>query len=271
MWWLIVIILVIIVVFAVNNNKSQNQNTDTYNGEKVVYRSNYITMTENFNDSPDFEKKTELTEDNSLSDYYFKKMIFEKSVTNEPYFLIFDCETTGKPRDGKVNRIVQLSWIILDKNFKQIKEASYYLNPQKPIPPETTKIHHITDEIVQNLSTPHIDVLNEFHEDLKKCKFFIAHNYEFDASRVDMETRKLKLTDVEILINNPKSICTMHSSVKFCKLEPKIYGEYKLPKLEELAWECGFFITQKHDALSDVLVTARCFEYLVNNKKIKKV
>jgi DNA polymerase III alpha subunit (gram-positive type) len=115
------------------------------------------------------------------------------SKTNEPLFFIFDCETTGLPRFDEVVRIVQLSWIVLDKDFNLIKKANYYLDPGMHIPSAATEIHHITDEIIKERATPHVDVLTEFYNDLEQSKMIVAHNFKFDAERVDFETEKTNL------------------------------------------------------------------------------
>jgi DNA polymerase III epsilon subunit-like protein len=194
---------------------------------------------------------------------------FKASETNEPYFFIFDCETTGLPRFDAVVRIVQLAWMILDKDFNRIKEASYYLNPGMHIPSAATAIHHITDEMVQEKSMPHKAVLTEFYNDLEQSKWIVAHNFKFDAERVDFETKQIKLKKRTVL-GRPNSFCTMLKSTDFCKLGPKRYGEYKWPKLEELALECGFRVRGLHDASVDVRVTGLCLKKMVEKGWIKQ-
>lgn len=189
-------------------------------------------------------------------------------IPEEPFFMVFDCETTGKPGDGKVNRIVQLAWVILDKYFIEIKRASYYLNPGKPIPERTTAIHGITDHMVQTMGSNHADVLTEFHFDLKSIKYLVAHNYEFDSSRVDLETRKAGLVEPS-LMERKKTICTMLRGKTFCKITPKVYGEYKWPTLEELCDYCDVYEFPNHDALGDTIATAKCLEALINEDHIK--
>jgi DNA polymerase III epsilon subunit-like protein len=216
-----------------------------------------------------YAKELEKNKEWSSATIYRRGATFFESDIHEPYYFVFDCETTGLPGDGKVNRIVQLAWLILDRKFCLVKEQSYYLNPGKPIPVETTDVHHITDKMVKEKSTPHTEALTKFHSDLESCIWIIAHNFSFDAGRVDMETRKAKI-EKPSLMEHKKSICTMERGTNYCRLTPKVYGTYKWPTLDELASKCGFRAEGLHDALNDVRIAAKCFEIMVREGYIKR-
>lgn len=259
MWLLIVVISLILILF-VSLLKSKQTYTDNFDDKNKKSINDELNL---------YEKDLESKKEFSSLTVYRRGATFFKSDTNDPYYFFFDCETTGIPGSGKVIRIVQLSWLILDKNFCEVKNESFYLNPGKPIPEDSIAIHHITNEIVNKKSTPHIDVLKKFYEDLERCTWIVAHNFDFDAGRVDLETKKVKLVKPS-LFEHKKSICTMEKGTNYCKLEPKIYGSYKWPTLEELASYCGFRAEGLHDALNDVYVTAKCFEIMVRENYIKR-
>ena len=64
--------------------------------------------------------------------------------------IVFDIESTGlSPRQ---DRIIELAAIKVMPDGTEI-EKSWLLNPTIPIPPETTKIHGITDDIVKDCPT----------------------------------------------------------------------------------------------------------------------
>jgi DNA polymerase III epsilon subunit-like protein len=259
--WFIIIIGIIIFIFSVIRSNHAAQK------EKELKRERWREKCRAENE----RQKNETVSNPSNNSPHSNQQIeaFKASETNEPYFFIFDCETTGLPRFDEIVRIVQLSWIILDKDFNWIKEASYYLNPGMHILSAATAIHHITDEMVQEKSLPHRDVLTEFYNDLEQSKWIVAHNFKFDAERIDFETKKINLK-MRTVLGRPNSFCTMLRSTDFCKLGPKRYGEYKWPKLEELALECGFQVRGLHDASVDVRVTGLCLKRMVEKGWIRK-
>lgn len=64
--------------------------------------------------------------------------------------IFFDLETTGI--NISHDRIVEISYIKVMPDGKE-EEAGYRVNPEMPIPAESTAIHHITDEDVADAKT----------------------------------------------------------------------------------------------------------------------
>jgi len=64
--------------------------------------------------------------------------------------VVFDIESTGV--NAKNDRIIELAAIKVDPDGTET-ERCWLLNPGVPIPPETTAIHGITDEIVKDCPT----------------------------------------------------------------------------------------------------------------------
>ena len=67
--------------------------------------------------------------------------------------------------------------------------------------------------------------------------------------------------DKNIYCNEFNSICTIKSSVNFCKIIG-IYG-YRYPKLNELYYKLFYSnFENAHNAFSDILATIECFKEL---------
>lgn len=91
--------------------------------------------------------------------------------------IVFDIESTGlSPRH---DRIIELAAIKVMPDGTEI-EKSWLLNPTVPIPPETTKIHGITNEIVKNCPT-FKDRAEEIFEFFRDCDLS-----GFNADRFDI-------------------------------------------------------------------------------------
>jgi DNA polymerase III epsilon subunit-like protein len=181
-----------------------------------------------------------------------------------PYYLFFDTETTGVPDNWNAPitdfenwpRIVQLAWLIYDRNGSQILKNEFIIKPSNfEIPIESSNVHGISTEYALEHGTPIEDVLQKFEKHCEKSKYLIAHNINFDSKVTSSEY-------LRILSRNPISklekMCTMESSTNYCKI-PGNYG-YKWPKLSELHVKLfGVDFEGAHDALADIEATAKCF------------
>ena len=183
---------------------------------------------------------------------------------NGPFYLFFDTETTGVPKDWKSPitnfdnwpRIVQLAWLVYDRNGNQILKNEFIIKPGGfEIPIEASNIHGITTQYALENGVPLEDVLFQFEKHCEKSKYLIAHNINFDSKVIGSEyLRTLSRNPVSKL----EKICTMESSTNFCKI-PGSYG-YKWPKLSELHIKLfGVDFEGAHDALADIEATAKCF------------
>lgn len=118
--------------------------------------------------------------------------------------VVFDIESTGlSPR---YDRIVELAAVKLHPDGAE-ETRTWLLNPGVPIPPETTKIHGITDEIVKDCPTfgDRAQEIFEFFRDCDLSGFnadrfdipcleeeFARHGYNFAASgRKHVDVQKI--------------------------------------------------------------------------------
>ncbi|MBF0447561.1 MAG: DNA polymerase III subunit epsilon [Magnetococcales bacterium] len=97
--------------------------------------------------------------------------------------VILDTETTGiSPTEG--HRIVEVGCIEL-VNYRKGESHQWYINPEREIPREATRIHGITNEQVANcplFSEMATDFLNFIGQDK-----LIIHNASFDMGFLNME------------------------------------------------------------------------------------
>ena len=228
----------------------------------ILWICNRKTETDTFQGDKEFREKYC---DNQPTFYTDHIVIEEKDVLkehNKDYaFMVFDCETTGIPKNGPAY-IIQLSWLLLDKNCNIIKEANYYIKPPIPIPQAATDINHITNKDVETKGSPLDDVLIKFHLDAQKSYRLVAHNFKFDADMVDRECQRLNLA--VRTISNQLHICTMEKGKKYCQIL-RNDGSYKFPKLIELAKECKVSVPDNmHNSMTDVHVTAKCLKHMLD-------
>ena len=210
---------------------------------------------------------------------YFSKVInksVEKSLAEmkkeeEKYrdsVLFFDTETTGIPQNYNAPvsntsnwpRLVQIAWIICDKEGKVLKNKSVLIKPSGfIIPQDATNVHGITTDRAERLGTELRSVLDEFVKDLAKASKIVGHNIDFDQRVVGAELYRLGM-DISRLMNMP-SVCTMKASTRFCAIpDPKGYGDYKWPRLEELYNKLfGHSFEGAHDAMADIRATKECY------------
>lgn len=179
-------------------------------------------------------------------------------------YLFFDTETTGKPIRYNapmtdVNnwpRITQIAWVVYNEQEELVESKTSLIKPDGwQVPKEQFFIdNNMSTERCEAEGLPLSNILEIFTDHAKNCEYLIAHNISFDYNVLGAEMIRYKASVGKQL----KQVCTMKSSTNHCQL-PGPYG-FKWPKLEELhqvLFGCGF--DGAHDALSDVITTAKCF------------
>ncbi len=182
----------------------------------------------------------------------------------EKYLLFFDTETTGLPKDYKAPssdtdnwpRLVQLSWILTTEVGEEVGKGDYIVKPSGFIIPDiSSSIHGISTEKAMSEGKPLEDVLNAFMKDFNKSTIIVGHNIDFDKKIVGCE---LIRTGKKDLIADKPSICTMKSTVEFCKIPGKI--DYKYPKLQELHFKLfNNYFEDAHNSACDISATKKCY------------
>lgn len=152
--------------------------------------------------------------------------------------VFFDLETTGLniTRD----RIIEISLLKVYPNGKQ-EVKTRRLNPEMPIPPQSTAIHGITDEDVQDCPT-FKQVAKSLADQLEGCDLAGFNSSRFDVpmlaeeflrAGVDFDISKHKFVDVQIIYH---------------KKEPRtLEAAY--------AFYCNKQLSNAHSAESDTIAT----------------
>ncbi len=198
-------------------------------------------------------------------------------------YLIFDTETTGRPRDYNAPltdfdnwpRLVQLAWQTHDEKGELVEVHNYIVKPEGfEIPHGAVKIHGITTERAMREGLPLEEVLHKFNEALAKVKTVAGHNVEFDINITAAEylrkgidsdlvelAESLRNKNIEPRLN---AVDTKDLSTDYCRLPGGRGGKYKWPTLGELHQKLfGEDFDAAHNASADVQATARCFLELI--------
>lgn len=102
-----------------------------------------------------------------------------RTLLSELDFIAFDVETTGL--SAIACKLVELSAVRFRLSGGEMEIFSQLINPECEIPPEVTRIHGITDEMVKDALT-NKEVIPQFLEFIgtKPC-VLVAHNAPFDV------------------------------------------------------------------------------------------
>ena len=191
--------------------------------------------------------------------------------------MVFDTETNGLPKNWKVSlddtnnwpRILSIAWYKIDPAGVILSSQSFLINPEGlSITRTSSTIHGITNNTAQQYGVLINEALEAFDNDVKDCKYLVAHNIEFDYAVTFCEYRRLNLGTYSL--SSVKQICTMKASTDYCKIHsPKGKG-YKFPKLTELYRKLfSTSVDEKHEALYDAELCMKCFKELYNQKVIQ--
>lgn len=201
-------------------------------------------------------------------DPLYKVRPFNTQEQKIPYYLFFDTETTGVPRNYKAPitdldnwpRLVQLGWILCDKQGNELQTGNDIIKPVGFIIPEAaSNVHKITTVIAMLKGQDLRQVLNKFISVSKQAKVLVGHNVSFDINIVGAELLRIKS---DYSIANKTNIDTMLKSINYCAIPSGYaYGDkYKWPKLQELHKKLfGHEFEDAHDAMADIRATKKCF------------
>jgi DNA polymerase-3 subunit alpha len=184
--------------------------------------------------------------------------------------LIFDTETTGKPRNYNAPitdfdnwpRMVQIAWQLHDYDGSLVEAKSFIIRPDGfDIPYNAEKIHGISTEMAATYGKPLQEVLDIFSATLQRCTHTAGHNVSFDLNIAGAEFLRCGLDN---LLQSLPAVDTMQLSTDYCALPGGRGGGHKYPSLSELhnkLFNTAF--DEAHNAVADVMATARCFLELI--------
>lgn len=176
--------------------------------------------------------------------------------------VVFDTETSGLC--AGVNVILSLSWQVLNADLEKVAEESRFFDwprDKSRIQEKAIEVNGLTEERLAELgTTDKVAALQEFAKVIDGADLLVAHNGGFDVEFVKADAME---SNVAIDLRKPM-FDTMLEMTDYCQI-PGYYGEYKWPRLNELAACLGIYTDDIdwHQSASDVEVTARCFRKIV--------
>lgn len=165
-------------------------------------------------------------------------------------FVVVDTETTGFHAYGG-DEIVSIALLEYDGLQPTGREYTRFINPQRPIPDESRRLHGIGDADVQNAPTLQ-QALPEIIDFLRDS-VLVGHHLQFDL-------RFLNRTLVSWLgcqLRHP----TLDTMLMYQAWSGRL-GHYEL---EQVARACQIEIRERHTALGDARAAAGIFEALAGH------
>lgn len=160
-------------------------------------------------------------------------------------YVVFDTETTGL--DPARDAVVQIGAIrILRGRLVEGETCDLYVNPDRPIPPASTKVHGVTDAMVAH-APPMAEAGRRFHR-FASGAVLIAHNAPFDMAFFKR---------AEAAIGAPFD----HPVLDTVLLSAAVFGESEVHTLDALCDRLGVMLPDalRHTALGDAHATAEVF------------
>jgi len=168
--------------------------------------------------------------------------------------IVFDTETTGfEPGDG--HRIVEIGCVELLDHFPTGRTLQFYLNPERDVPIETTRVHGLTNDFLADKPI-FAHIVEEFLEFLGDSTLVI-HNASFDIKFINAE---LKRTG-----HPPIPLARAIDTIEIAKRKHP-GARYSLDELCK-RFAIDLSARSKHGALLDAQLTAEVYLELVGGRQ----
>ncbi|MEW2917090.1 3'-5' exonuclease [Ruegeria sp. ANG10] len=168
---------------------------------------------------------------------------FESLALRDLCFVVFDTETTGLlPHKDE---IVQIGAVrVVNGRIVQGERLDILVDPGMPIPPASTKVHHISDHMVQG--APDIAAAGRTFHQFARDAVIVAHNAPFDMAFL---RRHAKRMDVD----------WDHPILDTVLLSAVLFGASDKHTLDALCDRLEIAIPHdlRHTALGDAVATAQ--------------
>jgi len=159
-------------------------------------------------------------------------------------YAVVDLETTGGMY--KRDRITEIGIVIFDGE-EIIEKWSSFVNPERSIPPQITRLTGITDDMV-TYAPKFYEVAKEVVLKTEGC-IFVAHNVRFDYMFLRAEFERLGFTYTR------RQLCS-------CRLSRSTFSDFESHSLGNLIKQFGIEVEHRHRALDDAIaateVLKRC-------------
>ena len=192
-------------------------------------------------------------------------------------YIVLDTETAGLPvrkgwdtyHDPKQFdkyysdcRVIELGYIVFDDDTQSQKFLTLISQFESLVIPNgftinNSQYHGITTRKATEEGSPINIVFDQLTTDLKDCDVIVGHNINFDIYILLAEAYRMENNELAKLILSKKWFCTMDCG----KRRMNVRKSPKLTELYEFLHKKP--LQQEHRALSDVIVTASCYNKLM--------
>ncbi len=183
--------------------------------------------------------------------------------------VFFDLETTGI--NITTDRIVEISYLKIYPNGKEVS-TTYLVNPERPIPAESTAVHKITDDMVKDKPT-FKELAKTIAKDIEGCDIAGYNSNRFDVpllieeilrAGADIDLSQRKFIDVQTIFHK-KEQRTLTAAYKFY-CDKNLEGAHSAEADTRATYEVLMGQLDKYDDLvNDVEFLA---QYSTQNKNV---
>jgi len=177
--------------------------------------------------------------------------IARQKLLEQPVYI--DTETTGIERSDEIVEIA-----IIDHNGKTLLDS--LVRPTRPIPPDASRVHGISDEMVQK--APTWPVLWPTIRSMLVGHVVATYNADFDLRLMQQSHARYRLPWKE----NFNMFCIM-------KLYASYRGEwdanrrsYRWHTLDNAGKQCGIALPNSHRAVADTLLAKALLEFMARTE-----
>lgn len=164
--------------------------------------------------------------------------------------VVFDTETTGL-EPGRGDKMVSIAGVrVVNGQLLEREIFNEFINPGRPIPPPSTVIHGISDEMVADAAPPG-EVVRRFNG-FARDAVLVAHNAPFDMRFLSMAAE-------------PEGVVFTNPVLDTVLLAAHLHGSEDSLTLDRLAEVYGISLPDevRHTAHGDALATAGVFLRLI--------
>lgn len=171
----------------------------------------------------------------------------------QPIFL--DTETTGI---GLYDLVIEVGIVDLEGNVL----FDSLINPGRPIPQDSSKVHGITDEMVAE--APTLKTAWSEIEDILHDRAIGMYNAEFDYRLLKQSAENAGLP---WSIHRNQAFCVMNMFAAWYGEWNRRANNFRSQKLEFAGKFCGIDLPNNHHAVDDAKLTAALLKYLAEYGK----
>jgi DNA polymerase-3 subunit epsilon len=169
-----------------------------------------------------------------------------KEVLADPGVIILDTETTGLD-DAEICELAIIN-ICGDELFNRL------IKPTRPIPPEASKIHGITDNMVVDAPI-WADVHDEIMAIITGASRLLIYNEAFDTRMIRQSSLAVGVIGTWRVLRAQKTDCVMEKFAEWHGDWNDYYQTYQWQKLSTAAKSFGVDPSNEHRALEDCRLT----------------